>query len=743
MLHNIFKNQDAVPYIPLDMSRRILVILFFILAIWYLSWRPGTFNHDAMFFSVALYAAELYGLFVAVLHIFMVSRLTRREPLPVIEGRTVDVFIPTINEPVDLLRKTIIAARNMDYEHDTWLLDDGNRPEMKQLAEDYGIRYLARDTNEDAKAGNLNHALAQSDAEFICIFDADHCPQQNFIVNTIGYFADNNVAFVQTPQDFYNLDSFQHRQDRDGKGLWTEQSLFFRVIQRGKDYWNAAFFCGSCAIVRRSALDSIGGFATGTLTEDLHTSIRLHKKGYRSIYMQQSMAYGIAPSNVAPFLNQRVRWGQGAMQVWKKEGFLTCRGLTPAQRLNYLASALTYFDGWQKGLFYLAPAIVLFTGVMPITAINSEFLIRFIPYYLLNYFVFEELGRGYGKTLYIEQYNFARFAAFAYATLALFGANNKFAVTDKTLTPVEVNRRVLIPQKVVSIINLLAIPLGISLYYFYDYLPVEGVVANVIWASLNFGFAFSLFRFTSGINRFKRSNYRFPISLPAQIKQGEKIIYATVDNISSSGCKFYGAMPETLETGSELEGIIMLPSGELPFNGRVAAKITATLEDGSEYIKGIGCQFIWRTPHQQDQLDLFLYGSGLQWRLHDLSEQSLTPLQWILKIFRKQKIMQSVHPEFWVTTSYYYKDRGNDRISLGLIAGKPGGDGMYVIAFTALEKNRPIVFQPHSRTVQPALLKCVEPVEMLESPSATLFIYELVDTNEQQARGSDTNARTI
>lgn len=716
------------PYIPLGHYRRLLVIAFFLVASWYLYWRLGSFNREAMIFSISLYVAEVYGLFGAALHVFMVSRLTRREPKPVIEGKTVDVYIPTINESIDLLRKTIIASKNMDYEHVTWLLDDGNRPEMKALAEQYGIRYLARGTNEHAKAGNLNYAFEHSEGDFICIFDADHCPQRNFITNTIGYFADDNVAFVQTPQDFYNLDSFQHRQGKGHKRVWTEQSLFFRVIQRGKDYWNAAFFCGSCAIIRRTALDSIGGFATGTLTEDLHTSIRLHKKGYRSIYMQQSMAYGVAPSNVAPFLSQRIRWGQGAMQVWKQEGILTAKGLTLAQRLNYLASVLTYFDGWQKGLFYLSPVIVLFTGIMPINAINTEFLMYFIPYYVLSYFVFEEVGRGYGKMFYIEQYNFGRFAAFAWATLALFGTKNTFKVTNKSLSQSDVSKRVLIPQIVVVLLNVFAIPLGVLLYYFYGYMPIEGVVANVIWAVINSGIAFSLFNFTRNVSSFKRSDYRFPINLPAEITVGSMTTYVTVDNISSSGCKFYGAIPETLKVGEHIGGKITLPGGDLNFSGKVAAMLMSPADDeGQSYIKGIGCHFDWEKIDNLDQLDLFLYGSDLQWTLHDLSEQSLTPFEWLLKKFKKQEIIKQVRAEFWGAVRYHYEHQAEDQALLGLIANDVNTHGTVIITFSPLQEKENLVLKTYSRIAQPKLVKRAELLEMLESPSATLYVYKVVD----------------
>lgn len=337
----------------LSRSRAILVTVFLLVSVNYFTWRLGTFNEAAYIFSIVMYCAEVFGIMTTLLHLFMTWNLTVRHSPPVLENRTVDVFVPTYNESVDMLRRTLIAAKSMQYDCKVWLLDDGNREEMQQLANELNVEYLAREDNKHAKAGNLNHAFERSNGEFIAIFDCDHAPHMNFIRNTIGYFRDELVALVQTPQDFYNLDSYQHRKTKSSKRIWTEQSLFFRVIQRGKDYWNAAFFCGSCAIVRRSALEKIGGFATGTITEDLHTSLKLHSEGYKSVYHSETLAYGLAPSSIRPFLSQRVRWGQGAMQVWKKEGILFNSRLTIAQRLNYFASMVTYFDGWQKGIFSL------------------------------------------------------------------------------------------------------------------------------------------------------------------------------------------------------------------------------------------------------------------------------------------------------------------------------------------------------------------------------------------------------
>lgn len=523
--------------------RSSLVLMFLLIGFWYLIWRATTLSPEFPMFSWAIYLAEIYGFISAILHIFMTWRLTDRQSTPPQPGLKVDVFIPTYNEPIDIVRKTLLAAKHMDYPHETWLLDDGKRPEMEALAKRLEVRYITRENNDHAKAGNLNNALRQTEGEFIAIFDADHAPQKNFLNKTLGFFSDSQVAFVQTPQEFFNLDSYQHRWHEKNKKLWTEQSLFFKVIQRGKDYWNAAFFCGSCAVVRRSALDQIGGFATETITEDLHTSVRFHKAGLRSVYLSESLAYGIAPATVAPFLHQRIRWGQGAMQVLRKENIFFTRRLTIAQRLCYLASIMTYFDGWQKGLFYIAPVIVLVTGIMPVQASGLVFLLHFLPYYLFSFWVFKEVGRGYGGMFYIEQYNFARFAAFAWATLGLFVGKLQFKVTPKVRGDATSSLLLFSPQLAVLILNTAAIPIGLMLSFGSTHLPRDALLFNIFWASVNITLAVAMFSYTRKTQASLRSEYRFPIPLPIRLHEGNRTFIATVDNISSSGCRIYGKLP--------------------------------------------------------------------------------------------------------------------------------------------------------------------------------------------------------
>jgi cellulose synthase (UDP-forming) len=720
---------NSLRFQTLETPRALLVLVFMVVSPWYLIWRLSTFNSEALFFSYLLYGAEVFGFCTACLHIFMTWRLTSREPGHAPNGLSVDVFIPTYNEPVELLRRTLLAARQMSYSHQTWLLDDGNRPEMRALAEEIGCRYLAREENTDAKAGNLNHALMHSRADFVAIFDADHAPHKDFLMRTLGYFQDQRVAFVQTPQDFYNLDSYQHRRSGRNAIIWTEQSLFFRVIQRGKDYWNAAFFCGSCAVVRRKALDSIGGFATGTVTEDLHTSIRLHAKGYRSVYHSQSLAFGLAPSNAPAFLRQRVRWGQGAMQVWRKEGILLRSGLTLAQRLNYFASVLTYFDGWQKAVFYIAPALVLMSGVMPIIASGPEFLVHFVPYYLLTFWVFEEVGRGYGRTLFIEQYNMARFAAFAWATLGFMRSTLKFRVTAKALTSAHGYGHFVLPQLLVMLFNTIAIPLGMVLYFVDKGPPADGLVANAIWAGINAALAAAVMAFTRKQAANQRLDYRFPVPLPGKIRLPDaRRVFGTMDEISSGGFRFYAALPSSIVIGTMLETEIFLPSGPVG----VQAEVRSLIRDErspDHYIKAIGCSFEPLSASDRDQLDLFLYGSDLQLRLLQLREFISTPLERLAQLWSGRRRVGGSDPAHWAAMFYSVSGVSGKQIGFGLVSvPKDPAEQRMALLSKPMDDGAQLNMRLFTRTGQtflhaPATLK-----ERIESPVSPIHLYGLDDT---------------
>jgi cellulose synthase (UDP-forming) len=551
------------------------------------------------------------------------------------------------------VRRTLMAALRMKHASEVWLLDDGNRAAMRVLAQELGCRYLARTENSHAKAGNLNNALGHTDAEFIAIFDADHAPAAAFLEETLGFLSDERVAFVQTPQDFYNLDSFQHRLSRRDSLVWSEQSLFFRVIQPGKDRLNSAFFCGSCAVVRRAALDDIGGFATGTITEDIHTSLKLHTRGWRSVYYGRSLAFGLAPSNAMPFLKQRLRWGQGAMQVWRRERILLAHKLTLAQRLSYLATVLAYFEGWQRAIFFAAPVIVLTTGVMPILAVDREFVLHFIPYYLLTFWVFEEVARGYGRTLLTEQYTMMRFAVFVTATFGYFLRELRFAVTPKKMGEAVATRRFLWPQYVVLGLNAVAIPVGIFLFWRGSGLPAGALIANLIWASLTIGVAAMAVRFALRQASFKRREYRFPLSVPVRVALPGRAAMALATDLSPLGFRLVGYPAISARVGDRVTGELLLPTVHVKIDATVRSRTPLSADDVAGASPAIGCEFHWASASDRHQLEQFLFGSDLQWRLNGLEDRIRTPLERFRGTFsRSRRASQALAGQRWMPLLY-------------------------------------------------------------------------------------------
>ncbi len=427
--------QNRPPTDPADARHhglRVAALAFWIVtAIAYFGFRLTTLDEATLAYAAIFFAAEIFIPISLALFVFSTWRFPARDPGEPEPNLTVDVFIATYNEPLDLVRKTAVAARAMDYAHETWILDDGKRPGCAALAAELGCRYLARNENTHAKAGNLNNALGLSRADFVVTLDADHAPHENLIARTLGYFRDARVAFVQTPQAFDNTGSFLHVNVGPGKDTWNEQTLWFHAIERGRDHWNAVAYCGSPAVFRRKALDAIGGFATGTITEDTHTSIRAHKAGWSAVYHPEVLAEGLAPDTPAAFFTQRLRWGRGQMHVWRLEPILRASSLSWSQRLCYLAGAVHYFAGLQYVVLALAPAIGLFAGAVPFAA-DARIL---FPLFMLNLaagaVTFSLFSRGHGRFLAGEHFNAALTVPYVLALTALIAPASRFIVTPK------------------------------------------------------------------------------------------------------------------------------------------------------------------------------------------------------------------------------------------------------------------------------------------------------------------------
>jgi cellulose synthase (UDP-forming) len=378
-----------------DHHPRLLRTLALIALVWgigYLTWRVGWSGEGASpVLFVMLLVTELYGLYaLAILTWFSWSRppAVRPEATP---GRAVDVYVCTYDEPAEVVMATLAGCRALTYPHTTWLLDDGRRPEMEEIAKLAGARYLTREDNSHAKAGNLNAALPRTEGDLVLVLDADHVPMPDALDALVGYFDDERMAVVQTPHDFFNHDSAQHY--AVGR---HEQSLFYRVVCPGKNRHGATYWCGSAALINRHALLEIGGVATETIAEDFHTTIRLLRDGWRSRYHDEVLVQGLAPHDLDGYLLQRDRWARGNLAVFTlPESPLRARELTLLQRLSYFASLAAYLAPPMRLLLLVTLGLVLWTGAFPMKISVVALAALWLPSLLLNLGAGAGLARGY------------------------------------------------------------------------------------------------------------------------------------------------------------------------------------------------------------------------------------------------------------------------------------------------------------------------------------------------------------
>jgi cellulose synthase/poly-beta-1,6-N-acetylglucosamine synthase-like glycosyltransferase len=419
----------------------------------YLVWRTLIVNWQ-VWYGPIVYLADLYGIVTTLLFFIIVQRKYVPIHHPVkLEDKKVDVLIPTYNEPLEVVEATVIGALHIRGIRNVLVLDDGNRPEICAMTKKLGALCYPRTTNEHAKAGNMNNGLQYSDADFVLTMDADHIPLPNFLERTVGYFDDPKVAFVQTPQTFYNTDSFLFRRPLSGSAsTWSEQSMFYDCIQPAKNRWNSSFYVGTSAILRRTAIDSVGGFATGTATEDIHTSLRIHAKGWKSVFVPEVLAYGLEAASLKEFYKQRRRWAAGSLGLLFRspDSPLRAKGLTIMQRLNYISAGLAHLQGVQKLIYFLTPVIVAFTLQGPVRISFARYSLIFLAFMLFSIFITHLYARGTYSLLYSESYSLANMMAHFGGIGGIVKVQRKFAVSQKIVV-----RRVKTGLKVVLLVLLL------------------------------------------------------------------------------------------------------------------------------------------------------------------------------------------------------------------------------------------------------------------------------------------------
>ena len=515
------------------------------------------------FFSVILYLAELYAILTMALSFFQTLRLKERTSIdvshiPEAEMPIIDVYIPTYNEEVEIVRKTTLGAVAIEYpKKNIYILDDGRpekyetsdpryaefrdrRNQLQQMCVELGCELMVRNDNSHAKAGNINTALPKTPGDLVLILDCDHIPTRTILKETVGFFLNPKVSLVQTPHWFYNPDPFE-RNLQTGGTIPVGNELFYKVLQKGNDFWNAAFFCGSAAIVRKKHLLQVGGIAVETVTEDCHTALRLHALGYESVYYDKIMVAGLAPEMFSAYVGQQVRWARGMAQILRIENPLFNRKLklTLPQRICYFSATSHFFFGFPRLMYAIAPSLFLIFGINPIRGLGLETLAYALPHIAIatyaNFITYKHVRFSFWN----EIYEFAMsFHAGIVTFMALINPSlGSFNVTDKGLS---ITKRVFDWESSKGLVIAGAIVLSsiIAVPFWLIFRPEasEAVLVNLAWSCFNFVLIVASILVAFEQPQLRRS-HRLDRKLGAVIYSQDETLKGTTMNVSETGCQ--------------------------------------------------------------------------------------------------------------------------------------------------------------------------------------------------------------
>jgi len=389
---------DWLPYVMVIAAESVLVF-HALLAMWTVL----ASGYDPRGFAFHHAQDRLYGLEeILQLH----TESSPQDWTMSLDGRsvTIDVFITTYGEDLSTIRRTVTAAVAMHGAHQTWVLDDGRSDEVAALAAELGARYVRRLSSNGAKAGNINHALSITRGELFVVFDADFVPKPEFLYETVPFFASKDVAFVQTPQAYGNLETVV------SKGAGYMQAVFYRFIQPGRNRFNAAFCVGTNVIFRRAAIVDVGGIYSDSKSEDVWTSLMLHEKGWRTVYIPKELAVGDTPETVEAYTKQQLRWATGGFEIMLTHNPMSPkRKLTIDQRLQYTVTATFYLTGIAPLLLIMVPPLQIFFNLTPmnLTITPATWLLYYAGFYVMQVLVaFYTLGSFRWQTLLMAAVSF-------------------------------------------------------------------------------------------------------------------------------------------------------------------------------------------------------------------------------------------------------------------------------------------------------------------------------------------------
>jgi cellulose synthase (UDP-forming) len=606
------------------------------------------------FFIWTLLLAECYAFMVLLLGYLQTLWPLRRAPVPLPnnpeEWPAVDLLIPTYNEPLSVVRFTALAALNIDWPAEklnVYILDDGRREEFRAFAEEAGVGYIARSNNEYAKAGNINHALKQLNSQFVAIFDCDHVPTRSFLQVTMGWFLrDLRLAMLQTPQHLYSPDPFERNLDQL-HSTPNEDELFYGVVQDGNDFWNATFFCGSCAVLRRSALDEVGGVAVETVTEDAHTSLRMQMRGWNTAYINIPQAAGLASECLSGHIRQRIRWARGMVQILRIENPLLAAGLKPAQRLCYFNAMSHFLYALPRLIFLTAPMMYLIFGIKNIPGWWLTILAYAVPHLVLSSLANSRIQGQYRHSFWNEIYETVMAPYILLPTLfaLLRPKGGVFHVTHKggVISQDHFDARIAWPFLMLAGVNLVGLVFAVArLVRFpvftspgwlsvlnwpasvYDGGRAGAVWINVLWTLFNLAIL-SVATAVAWESQQRRRSTRVALAVPSDVILADgSMIQGMTSDLSSGGVRTRMNQTIKAEKGDSIKFVFPVLDGSATLPARVIGM------DGSE----LRAQFDSLSLLEDEALTMILYSRADAWLGLGIAREADNPVRSMGRILR-------------------------------------------------------------------------------------------------------------
>jgi cellulose synthase (UDP-forming) len=587
------------------------------------------------FFILCLILAETYAFVILFLGYFQTIWPLRRAPVALPDDEAewphLDVLIPSYNEPLDVVRYTALGALNMDWPADrlhVYILDDGRRKEFEEFAYEAGLGYKTRSDNKHAKAGNINAALKSLTSPYVAIFDCDHVPTRSFLQMTMGWFLrDPKLAMLQTPHHFYSPDPFE-RNLQQFRIIPNEGELFYGIVQDGNDFWNSTFFCGSCAVLRRAALDEIGGIAVETVTEDAHTSLRMQMNGWSTAYINIPQAAGLATERLSAHVGQRIRWARGMIQILRTDNPLFAPGLKFAQRLCYFNAMAHFLYAVPRLIFLTAPLIFLLFNHTNVPGYWAAILAYALPHLILSNVTNSRIQGEHRHSFWNEIYETVLSPYILLPTLmALINPKlGKFNVTAKggVVRNTFFDTKIAQPFLILLVFNIVGLLISIPRYFIWDKDRPGTVLMNVLWSLFNV----IILGVTTAVAREMRqlrTTVRIAIVTPvtANLPDGSEIAGETID-MSSGGTSIRFAQTVELPPETELELAFPMPSATHMLHAKVVSA------DGSV----LRVKFENLTIAEQEVLTMVLYSRADSWLGWGESRESDNVLRSLVRIFQ-------------------------------------------------------------------------------------------------------------